>query len=340
MWKDSNSTTHAAIAIVESNPRLAEKLVRILSPASRFRPTVCVPSVRNLRDHVGPDLSIVACQAKTALELAPALANELRDVRLMVWTDNADREVFTLAQKLPTLVSIVAWPERQETPRLWELALPIRRVVVGDDVPLHVREFLQWEGPRCEWLPRSTADLVGTLEEVERRLEQLTVPKRLARRIVGVGHELLMNAMYDAPVDDRGQPLYAHDRTKQVTLDPRDAPRFTLATDGMTVALQTVDRFGGLKRKHVHASIERGFRSRDADATREEVVFTGQGGAGLGLHRIVFQANAAVFEVIPHRATVATALFELDQPNKEARICPRSLHIFRRFDPAEHTDAG
>jgi len=40
-----------------------------------------------------------------------------------------------------------------------------------------------------------------------------------------LAHELLMNAMYDAPVDVQGRPKYAHDRKQSITLDPEEAPR-------------------------------------------------------------------------------------------------------------------
>jgi hypothetical protein len=340
LTRDPRTASDSTVAIVESDPRLADRVTRILATAARFRRTICVRTVGELRGQSGEDTRIIACGGRIVSELVSSLDERARNVSLVVWTSAADRDLFALATQLPRLTSLIAWPENHEAPRLWELALPVRRLVVGEEIPLQVRDFLLWEGARQEWLPRCTADLHATLDEVQSRLDLLTVPKRTARRIIGVAHELLMNAMYDAPVDDYGRPLYAHDRTQNVSLDPRDAPRFVLATDGMTVVIQVVDRFGGLYRQHVYGSIQRGLRSRDADASRDEIINTSNGGAGLGIHRIVFQANATVFEVIPQRVTVATVLFDLDQANREARTSPRSLHVFRRGEPEGLANAG
>ena len=336
--REPQSLRRATLIIVESDPRTAESLVRIMATASGFEHTVCVPSADKVPEHAGAGRCVVVCDAASLLQLASKCSGELRHVYWMVSSLTNERELFTLAAKVPRLISVIGMSQRQAFPRLWELALPIRRVVVGDNAPLPVREYMQCHGTGCEWLPRSTADLHATLEDLENRIDQLCVQKRTTRRIVGVAHELLMNALYDAPVDDQGRHLYAHDRTRPVSVDARDSPRFVLATDGLTLVLQVSDRFGGLRRNHVYASIGRGLRSRDADATREELVNTGTGGAGVGIHRIVFQANATVFDVIPERATVVTALFELDQPNREARTSPRSLHVFS--PGGELQDAG
>ena len=49
-------------------------------------------------------------------------------------------------------------------------------------------------------------------------------PKRVAEMFGELAHELIMNAMYDAPVDAHGQPKYAADRKADVTLADDEQP--------------------------------------------------------------------------------------------------------------------
>lgn len=321
-----------ALAVIHPARQLGAHITRILTAAAHFRRAVAVDSVKDLRAEAGPETQLVFCGPDQVEEVVETCAADLPQMQLVVWTSTADRKLLEFAARIPRIASVLAWREDDASPRPWELALPVRRMVARDPTPLRPRDFLQWEGPYHEWLPRSTEDLSATLEEVVHWMEKLGISQRTSRRVMGVGHELLMNAMYDAPVDAEGRPVFAHYRTEQITLAPQDAPQFLLATDGLTLVLQVTDRFGGLCREHVYASVQRGLRSRDRDASRDEVVDTGHGGAGLGMYKMFLDANSLIFDVVSQRATVATATFDLNQSHRELRTGPRSLHFFRRSD--------
>jgi hypothetical protein len=66
-----------------------------------------------------------------------------------------------------------------------------------------------------------------------------------------LAHELLMNAMYDAPVDAQGRPKYAADRKADIRLTDSERPSVRVATDGSRLVLQVRDPFGRLERRHV-----------------------------------------------------------------------------------------
>jgi hypothetical protein len=55
-----------------------------------------------------------------------------------------------------------------------------------------------------------------------------------------------MTAMYDAPRDELGAPSYAHNRRRELTLQPHEIPIFRFGTDGLHLALQAVDACGVL----------------------------------------------------------------------------------------------
>ncbi len=324
----------AAVAVIPPGDKPDQRLGRILSTVARFRRTVCVKSIDQLRPTVGQSTLLIGCDLVQAEAIAGRWGNEVPNAKLMVWTRNADRGVYSLASKVPRIASLMAWPEDAAIPRPWELAIAVRRLVCNDVVPFSPRDFLQGGAIKREWSPRTTADIGLTLDDLGSRVEQVGADKRTARRVMGVAHEMLMNAMYDAPLDDAGRARFAGDRTQVIDLDPRDAPRLLLATDGLSLVLQVSDRFGGLCREHVYDSLQRGFRSGDHDAQRDEGINQHSGGAGIGIHRIFSGSNATVFDVVSTRSTVVTAVFELDRPHRDLRAGPRSLHFFRRSESA------
>jgi hypothetical protein len=156
------------------------------------------------------------------------------------------------------------------------------------------------------------ANIDGREAAVQRVLtlcaDQLAVPRRVADSAGEVVHELITNAMYDAPVDAQGAPRYHRDRTAPIDLPPEDLVLFRYGTDGLRLAVEVEDRFGRLSRRDLHESLRRGAAgqvSRDA------------GGAGIGLS-LVHRVSAALWvDVEPRRRTRVTAVLELDPARPE-----------------------
>lgn len=342
MWA-RNTADGADVAIISDSRSAVMTLSRIVRAAGSLRDTICVPSVEALNAEAGPRMRLIACGAHDAAEIFGSPHDRYRASWLLVWTPTPDRNVFELAAGSPQVACVLGWPNTGVIPRPWEISLCVRRLVLGDSYPIGAHSFIQGNGAHTEWLPNTTAELQATIEAIGDQVGQLGVSARFTRRIVGVAHEMLMNAMYDAPVDDSGCPKYAHNRTSAISLTPRETPCLSLASDGLTLVLQVADPFGGLRREHVYRSIQRGFRSQDPDAKREEIIDTSHGGAGLGIHRIVFGADATVFDVVDGTSTVVTTSFELGRSNREMRTSPKSLLFFRRGVnglAVEHPDAG
>ena len=109
--------------------------------------------------------------------------------------------------------------------------------------------------------------------------------RRQVRTAIGaVCEELLMNALYDAPVDEDGKPIFAevdpHDRTE--TRSPRPVSIRYAATDEL-FAVAVRDRFGRLAKNTILAYIEKCIHSPNQIDRKTY-------GAGLGLYLV---ANAA-----------------------------------------------
>lgn len=174
--------------------------------------------------------------------------------------------------------------------------------------------------------PRTSHDRDVAVTEVTSLAERAGAPVRVAKRVGEVAHEMIMNAMYDAPVDAAGIPLHAHDRKRDVALAgrrPRGAPdrRPFRAPRKASRARRA---------RGAHLLLRGGIlRGRKAGGGGE-VLDTSGGGAGLGLSRIYSQSTAMIVDVERGRSTSVTSFFDLDVSPRDARTMPVSLHLFER----------
>jgi CRP-like cAMP-binding protein len=133
--------------------------------------------------------------------------------------------------------------------------------------------------------------------------------------------ELLMNAIYDAPTDASGQPLYNQlPRTTAVELKPHEQSALRFATDGAWLAVSVRDPFGSLSAKVIMDYLDSCYGGRGG--TLQE----GKGGAGRGLHQIVESSSFVVFNVQAQKQTEVIALFDI-VPGPKVEHSPL-LHYF------------
>ncbi|MBC7973878.1 MAG: hypothetical protein H7138_02750 [Myxococcales bacterium] len=181
--------------------------------------------------------------------------------------------------------------------------------------------YLDWGFSAADIEIRATADRDAAATQIQAFVARLHVPNRISEMFAELGHELIMNAMYDAPVDALGHAKYAADRKAEVTLAEHERPLLRIATDGTRLVLQIRDPFGRLERRHVVDGLARGLAGGEMD--------TSHGGAGLGMMVCHNASSAMFFDVVPGRHTEVTALFELDMNLREFRTQAKSLHFWR-----------
>ncbi len=218
-----------------------------------------VPKLRE-KAHV----SIVTPQAKLA-----DLTTYLRDERVnhVIVGDELDNGVFVTAQKL--LTGDIFGVEKY---------LPA-------GTPVHYARLRDFEGRG-----RAIQTVLDFAEESKMR--------RQVRSAIGaVCEELLMNALYDAPVDDTGKPIFAeidpHDRKD--TRSPRPVSIRYAATENL-FAVAVRDRFGRLAKNTILSYIEKCIHSPNQIDRKTY-------GAGLGLYLV---ANAAATYVVNVAYGIAT----------------------------------
>ncbi|MDB4953688.1 MAG: hypothetical protein JWO36_1257 [Myxococcales bacterium] len=146
------------------------------------------------------------------------------------------------------------------------------------------------------------------MAEVSGFVEQIGAPKKYREPLEQCIDEMVMNALYDAPVDAQGKHIFSGVPTKKrITQRTKQSVVVQYACDGKQVAVSVRDAFGSLGRDTVLAHLHKGLHS-------VEQVDRKAGGAGLGLYLMVNLSTAVYFNVLPGIATEAVCVFDLETP--------------------------
>ena len=165
------------------------------------------------------------------------------------------------------------------------------------------------------WGTRVYSTLVGDYQEKSLCISQISefaelmgVRRKYREAIEQSVDEMLMNALYDAPVDDQGKQIFAEIPTKsriQLRMEQKVVVQY--ACDGHTFTVSVRDSFGTLDRNTVLRYLWKCLHS-DQQIDRKT------GGAGLGLYLIANSSTRFMFNVLPGVATECVCAFDLESP--------------------------
>jgi hypothetical protein len=241
-----------------------------------------------------------------------------KQLRGVLWTAEPIKRSLRYLVETPRIDHVLGRKDFESPPRAWEVLMVARRMMSPVAAPL--AGFLDWGFKTLELGVRSTADRDEVVARIGEYITALAVPKRVVDMFGELAHELLMNAIYDAPADGQGRAKYAADRKADVRLLDEECPSVKLACDGSVLVLQVRDPFGRLERGHVVDGLARGLAGGEQDRTH--------GGAGLGFLVCHNSTSALFFDVARGRHTEVTALLELDTNLRELRTQAKSLHFW------------
>jgi hypothetical protein len=126
---------------------------------------------------------------------------------------------------------------------------------------------------------------------------------RMATVISNAVDELLMNSIFDAPVDDIGKSvLGATPRSTLLKLEGRNAVELHIGFDGQYVAISAIDFFGSLDKLKLLSHISKIY------VKDEYKVRTSTAGAGIGL-ATVFRSGGSFFFVSESRVQTEVTVF-------------------------------
>ncbi len=220
----------------------------------------------------------------------------------------------------------------------------INHVVVGDELDdgVHVTAHKLLTGDIFgieKYVPAGTPvhyerlrDFDGRRRAIQTILEfaEQSKMRRQVRTAIGqVCEELLMNALYDAPVDADGKQIFAdvdpHDRTKSRSPRPVSI-RYAASENGFAVAVR--DRFGRLAKSTILSYIDKCIHSPNQIDRKTY-------GAGLGLYLVANAAASYVVNVAPGVATEVVCTFD-----RGAKAPLRLVGVFTHPGGAEMLKQG
>lgn len=230
-------------------------------------------SLQRILPRVRPRAHVAAIVPKAPLATLTQLLGDPRCNHVLCGED-AERGTFVTAQKLLTgdIFGI-------------EKYLP-------EGTPVSYLRMRDFQG-------RSTA-----IDTILKFAEERGIRRQVRTAIGQVCEELLMNALYDAPVDDKGNQIFAevdpHDRID--TLSPRPVSIRYAATESQ-FAVAVRDRFGRLAKDTILAYINKCLHS-------EQQIDRKTYGAGLGLYLVANAAAGYVVNVAHGMATEVVCTFD------------------------------
>jgi hypothetical protein len=162
----------------------------------------------------------------------------------------------------------------------------------------------------------------AAINAVQNVLERQKVTPRLANMASQAVDELIMNAIFDAPVDANGN---AHKRNiprdADFALQPNEEVILSLADAREYLAVQIADPYGSLDKNTVLRFLRQDFQNVPY------VPRTTDKGAGLGLHGIIQSGLSLLFVVRPGVRTEVSLFFKKAETFKEFRESFRFVSI-------------
>jgi hypothetical protein len=301
--------------ILERNKLVGRKVARLFMSVGATATAVEDPS------HVAQHLAGADVLCADTFD-ADFIAEHVRansKLRGVLWTAEPLKRSLRYLVETKLIDNVLGRKDFESAPRAWEVLMIARRLA-APGAPPPISAYLDWGFTAIELEVRTTSDRDASVAQIQQFVTNLQVPKRISEMFGELGHELLMNAMYDAPVDAHGRPKYALDRKADVRLADNERPIVRVATDGSKLVMQVRDPFGRLERKHVFEGLARGLAGGEMDNSH--------GGAGLGMMVCHNSSSAMFFDVARGRHTEVTAVFELDMNLRELRTQAKSVHFW------------
>ena len=303
--------------ILERNKLVGRKVARLFMSVGATAVTVEEPGQVRALVEEGAD---VLCSDTFDADFVAEQVRASGKLHGVLWTAEPLKRSIRHLVETHRIDHVLGRRDFESAPRAWEVLMVARRLADGSG-PAPISAYLDWGYSVMELDVRTNVERDEAVMKIGEFITKLAVPRRIIDMFGELGHELLMNAMYDAPIDPvSGLPRYAHHRKSDVRLADNERPTVRLACDGSKLVMQVRDPFGRLERHHIFDGLARGLAGGEMD--------TSHGGAGLGMMVCHNSTSAMFFDVTRGRHTEVTALFELDMNLRELRTQAKSLHFW------------
>jgi hypothetical protein len=300
------------ILIVSSEPSMRRSLKRLMTATGAV--TEFVNDLSRLPDEA-PSLMAVDLRSPSAPKMKE-LANVFPDVRVVAIVGSQDFGQMVDALQSPRCGSVITYDEKFEPE---DFIVTVTKLLHGQVFGL--QKYFPWGVTLYNMEIAGYEEKVKALDVLNAYAELAGARGPVRDRMALVAEELIMNAMYHAPTDDNGRPLYQHLPRKELAGKRFDrAVRVTCASNGQLFAVAVRDGYGSLDKETIIKFLSKGTQRTLTPEQKES-------GAGLGLVTALKNANKLVFNLAPGYGTEVIALFDLDLLAK-GRPGVRAVHLF------------
>ncbi|MCA9523170.1 MAG: hypothetical protein KC609_19475 [Myxococcales bacterium] len=214
-----------------------------------------------------------------------------------------------------------------------ELIVSITKLTKGDIFGL--QKYFTWGVTLFSMKVFNYQEKAAAISYIDEAAKDSGARGQLRRKIQLAADELLINALYHAPVDESGREIFGEktgDERVAVTLKEPVTLRY--ATDGRGFAIAIRDAYGSLSRKRLLTYLQ---RSSDTKADME----TKKTGAGLGLHEVLRSASSIAWNLSPGAQTEVICLFDMEKVARGLGTT-QSISIFEETpnEPTEQASAS
>lgn len=262
----------------------------------------------------------VLCVNSELIQLAAHAYAHQPETQIVFMTSENIPTYLALLQQYPFLSNIISRNDEDRTFTLKNILTTVSKLINQDLFGLE--KYLSWGVEVRQHTIVHSEDRTTLIENMEEDLMNLGVRRALVQKCSAVVEELLTNAIYDAPTNAEGQPIYNHlPRTEPVVLKSDEQGIFRYACDGVLIGVSVEDPFGAFDRKTILDYLESCYKGRAG------TLQAGKGGAGRGLFQIMEIADLVIWNVKARLKTEIIALFDID-PNKFKSSKTSSFHYF------------
>ncbi|SMF36785.1 CBS domain-containing protein [Pseudobacteriovorax antillogorgiicola] len=257
---------------------------------------------------------------KRMIKLSAIARDKNPNTKIVLLTAESPDEYIPRLAPYPYVNNIVSLSKSDYKFTLKGVLSTIKKITTGDI--FGIEKYLESGTKIYKETIEGSDHRLSAIDHMKDYFRDVGLTKALTTRISMVAEELLLNAIYDAPVDQDGEALYnTLDRRVAVKLRPEQMAHFTYGCDGSYVGVAAIDPFGSIKKNTVFKYLESCYSDQAGS------VDTTKGGAGRGLYMIVEGADLVVFNVRPGFRTEVAAFFAIDR-HEAKRIGRSSFHYF------------
>ena len=300
------------ILIVSSEAAMRRSLKRLMTATGAV--TEFVNDLSKLPEEQ-PSLIAVDLRSPSAPKMKD-LEKVFPEVRLIAIVGGQDFGQMVEAVRSPRCSSVITYDEKFEPE---DFIVTVTKLLHGQVFGL--QKYFPWGVTLYNMEIAGYEEKVKAIDVLNAYAELAGARGPVRDRMALVAEELMINAMYHAPTDEDGKPLYQHLPRKEMSGKTFDrSVKVACASNGQLFAVAVRDAYGSLDKETVVKFLSKGTQKSLTPEQKES-------GAGLGLVTALKNANKLVFNLSPGMGTEVIALFDLDLLAK-GRPGVRAVHIF------------